>query len=76
MSAHKFRPISQLFERANYDLSPGSYKEPPKFGDDSKMMTIAGPRRDKPDDFVPGPGSYIHENSVPLTRVVNPAWTI
>jgi hypothetical protein len=43
------------------ELGPGTYKDPPKFGDDVRDHTIAGPRRDGPKNENPGPGHYVHE---------------
>jgi len=57
-------------------VGPGTYKEPPKFGDECKNLTIAGPRRDASDTRIPGPGSYTHEIADAQVKVVNPAWTI
>jgi hypothetical protein len=58
------------------ERGPGTYKDPLKFGDEARDMTIQGPRRDGPKNDVPGPGSYIHEAADGTTKYTAPAWTI
>ena len=58
------------------ELGPGSYKDPPKFGDDVRDHTIGGPRREGPKNENPGPGAYLHEHADPHTKYLAPAWTI
>lgn len=58
----------RIFTEEEMAIGPGSYNPQPKFGDDTRDMTIGLARKFNYDNGIPGPGFYQHERADNLVK--------